>query len=33
MGYKCINIVNIFDSYSFRQTTVIDMLFVVVGCC
>ncbi len=33
MDYKYVDNVNIFDSYSIRQTTVIDMLFVVVGCC
>ena len=33
MNYKYVNIVNIFDSYSIRQTAVIDMLFVVIGCC
>lgn len=33
MDYKYVNIVNIFDSYSIRQTDVIDMLFVVIGCC
>ena len=33
MSYKYMCNVNIFDNYSIRQTAVIDMLFVVIGCC
>lgn len=33
MYYKCINNVKFFDNYSIRQIAVIDMLFVLVGCC